>query len=454
MKELLRIVNGSMESETSSFLEQYNMHICEGEILYIQGLQESGVHCLIDFFSCRKPLQDGQIYLRERRIDMLTKEKARESGIYTITAEADLVKELSVAENLEVIRWVNFPLHFFSRRNIEKKVDEYLAKEGVTLAGRNPLGKLDSSECQNLSILKAKMHGVSLIILDCIRGNYEGKKGEKLCSLIKRLSGEGIAFLILSERFIPLAGIADRIQMMYKGRDLMEWHGMSGTLKEDLINFNKMPVAEGSRERHHESLLYGIYDYEWEIEKGFLHYLKQFYAENPVLWKYVAGMDCIPEKYGIHEKLVILPQKYMDMHFDSMNISDNIIMTIPYRIAYGGKYGVVNQRFRKLVTDKFYDVAEVPQKAVSIGELNRAQRRILSFFRWEVTRPKVMFLDCPYIGLSQEEVVKVRHYLEYLVREGIRIVYFSQLAEELQEDCCKIFFSHDGKRHQSAELST
>lgn len=454
MQELFRIVNGRMESETSQFLEQYNMHICEGEILYIQGMQESGVHRLIDFFSCRNQLQGGQIFLRESRLDMLTKERAREAGIYTITAEADLVKELSVAENLEVIRWVRFPLHFFNRKNIEKKVDEYLAKEGVTLTGRDSLRALDSSECQGLSILKAKMHGVSLIVLDCTRGNYEGKKGEKLCRLIKRLSEEGIAFLILSERFLPLAEIADRIQMMHRGRDLMEWHGLSEILKEDLINFKKMPVAEGCRERYHESLLYGIYDYEWDAEKGFLSYLKQFYLESPALWQYMAGMDCIPEKYGIQDKLVILPRKYMDMHFDTMDIRDNIIMTIPHRIAHGGKYGIVDWNFRKLVTEKFYDVAEVPREVLSTGELSRAQRRILSFFRWEVARPKVMFLDCPYIGLSQEEVIKVRRYLEYLAKEGMRIVYFSQLAEELQEDCCKIFSSHDGKRHQSAEFST
>ncbi len=454
MQELFRIIDGKMESETSQFLEKYNMHICEGEILYIQGMQESGVHRLVDFFSCRRPLTDGQVFLREQKLDAMTKEKARETGIYTITAEADLVKELSVAENLEVIRWVRFPFHFFNRRNIEKKVDEYLAKEGVALAGRNSLEKLDSSECQNLSILKAKMHGVSLIVLDCTRGNYEGKKGEKLCRLIKRLSKERIAFLILSERFLPLAGIADRIQMMHRGKDLMEWHGLSETLKEDLINFNKMSVAEGGRERNHESLLYGMYDYEWETEKGFLSFLKQLYSENPILWRYIAGMDCIPEKYGLQENLVILSRKYMDMHFDTMDIRDNIIMTIPHRIAHGGKYGIVDYNFRKLVTEKFYDIAEVPREVIAIGNLSRVQRRILSFFRWEVTRPKAMFLDCPYIGLSQEEVVKVRHYLEYLAREGIRIVYFSQLAEEQQEDCCKIFLSHDGKRHQSADFST
>lgn len=430
------------------------MHICEGEILYIQGLQESGVHRLIDFFSCWKSLQDGQIFLWEQRLDMMTKEKAREAGIYTITAEADLVKELSVAENLEVIRWVSFPFRFFNRKTIEREVDEYLAKERVALSGRDSLVGLDSSECQNLSILKAKMHGVSLIVLDCTKGNYEGKKGEKLCRLIKRLSGEGIAFLILSERFLPLAEIADRIQVIYRGRDLMEWHGLSETLKEDLINFDKISVSERGKEGCHESLLCGIFDYEWEIEKGFLLYLKQFRSESPTLWRYMAGMDCIPEKYGMEGKLVILPRKYMDIHFDTMGIRDNIIMTIPERIAHGGKYGIVDYNFRRLVTEKFYDAAEVSRKVTSISELNRAQRRILSFFRWEVAKPKVMFLDCPYIGLGQEEVAKVRGYLESLVREGIRVIYFSQLAEELREDCREIFLSHDGKGHQRTEFST
>ena len=74
----------------------------------------------------------------------------------------------------------------------------FQAEEGVSLAGRSSLKNLDSSECQSLSILKAKMHGVSLIVLDCTRGNYEGKRGEKLCrqGLGRGVSGAAQATVI------------------------------------------------------------------------------------------------------------------------------------------------------------------------------------------------------------------------------------------------------------------
>ncbi len=453
MQELFRVVDGRMETEESWSLNRYNMHICAGEILYIQGSPESGLHCLVELFTGRRMLQGGKIFVRECRCMAVTKERIREAGIYTITAEADLVKELSVAENLEVIRWVPFSLRFFNRKKIEKKVDRYLEKEGVSLQSSSMLGEVDSGACQCLSILKAKMHGAALIVLDCTRGNYEGKKGEKLCRLIKRLSTEGIAFIILSEHFLPLAGMAHRIQVIHKGYDLMEWHGMDEKLKEDLLHPGAIRTA-GGKETCHVPLLYGIYDYEWETEKGFLSYLRQFSAENPLLWQYAAGIECIPESYGLQGKLAILPRTYRDLQFDSMGIEDNIIMAIPGRIAHGGKYGFIDRNFKRLITQEFYERAGVPQGVKSVAELDRAQRRILFLYRFEVAKPKTMLIDCPYIGLGQEEKARVRAYLEGLARKGIRIVYFSQSMEELQEDCKEIFCSHDGKRHQSAGFST
>ena len=89
-----------------------------------------------------------------------------------------------------------------------------------------------------------------------------------------------------------------------------------------------------------------------------------------------------------------------------------------------------------------------------MDELDRAQRRILFFYRFEVAKPKTMFIDCPYIGLGLEETVRVRRYLEGLAKKGIQIVYFSQSMEELQEDCREIIGSYDGKRHQSTGFST
>ncbi len=453
MQEIFRVVDGRMETEFSWTLNHYNMHICEGEILYIQGSPESGLHCLLELFTGERMLQGGQIYLRECRCEPMTKERIREAGIYTITAEADLVKELSVAENLEVIRWVPFPLRFFNRKAIEKKVDGYLEKEGVSLKSDSMLGEADSSGCQCLSILKAKMHDAALIVLDCTRGEYEGKKGEKLCGLIKRLSREGIAFIILSEHFLPLAGMADRVQVMHKGYDLMEWHGMSETLKEDFVSLGTIHTGE-EKEMRHASLLYGLYDYEWETEKGFLAYLKRFYEENPLLWQYVAGMKCAPGSYGLDGKLAILPRACPDLHFRTMEISDNIIMAIPRRISHGGKYGWIDRNAKQLITRQFYDIAKVPQEVVSVDELDRAQRRILFFYRFEVAKPKTMFIDCPYIGLGLEETVRVRRYLEGLAKKGIQIVYFSQSMEELQEDCREIIGSYDGKRHQSTGFST
>ncbi|MGF6990671.1 ABC-type sugar transport system ATPase subunit [Lachnospiraceae bacterium PM6-15] len=443
MKEIFRLLNGNVETKEGELLKDYNLTVYSGEILYIQGLANSGISVLPEVFAGRVGLRSGDVYINEEREPNFNKEVIYESGIYTITAEADLVESMSVAENLEIIRRIKHPFQLFKKRKLYEKVDGYLTGEGMTFDGETPVHQLSGWERQQLSVLKAKMHGARLIMLDCTQGEYEGYKGGKLRAAIERLRREGIAFVILSERYLPFAEIADRIQVLYRGQDLMEWYGINLRLRKDLLSPGGLIKASAGLE-HRPNTLVGMYDYEWDTEKGFLNYLLAFYREEKELWQELMGSPRLPQKYGEHKGFVIVPRQQLDSCFEDLDITDNIIMMIPERISKS-RYGLVNNKLKTIIAKEFYRTFGIDEGCHQLWQLSRVERRLLALYRWEVTRPKVLLLDNPYGGLNREEALQVKAYLVRLSEKNIRVCYFSQSLEELSEECERVVYSCKGK---------
>lgn len=105
MKELLRITHGMQDQAGEDALYDYNLEVYEGEILYIQGMPGNGIRTLMNIFAGDCALKSGKLLLNGKEVSGYNRDGAFLHGIYTITAERDLVEILTVAENLEAIRY-------------------------------------------------------------------------------------------------------------------------------------------------------------------------------------------------------------------------------------------------------------------------------------------------------------------------------------------------------------
>lgn len=103
MKEILRILHGKQKGN-HNILRDYNLEVYEGEIVYIQGLSGSGLTALVQLLEGKAALDEGSIYISEKRIGLPSGNLLQTQGIYVITKEQDLVGNLTVAENLEVLQ--------------------------------------------------------------------------------------------------------------------------------------------------------------------------------------------------------------------------------------------------------------------------------------------------------------------------------------------------------------
>ncbi len=449
MKELLRIVHGCLDDIGEGELRDYNVEIYEGDILYIQGVEDSGIRTLAKVFAGDCALKGGSLFLNGKKVEDYDRNTAYYYRIYTITAERDLVETLSVAENLEAVRHLPFSLRLYNRKKAEQEVNDYLEKEQVDVRADEEPWMLSQTDRKKLSILKANMHGARLVILDATHGFYEGKEAEEICELIRRANEEGITFVILSRYYTMFAEIASRIQVLAGGMDLKEW----GQIDEHIRLCLRRP-AGGTAAAGIETTygFLGMYDYEWEMEDGIWQYLSFVRRQNPLFWEKEVGAHIPEQGCSFRKDTVVIPVNSGENLVSNLDIADNLLLPIPHRIGRGPG-GMIPANIRRNILERFYRTTGIDPDKTQIGDLNRIQRKILSIYRWELAHPQIMILESPYSGLMPEEIRSLRIYLQGVAKRGIRILYFSKTPDDMREDCENVILTQNGKNAKIATFS-
>lgn len=440
MRELLRIVYGTQDTDKSYRLRDYNLEVYAGEILYIQGLAGSGIKGLLELLQGERLLVGGQMYIDEEPVEDYAKGTKEKYAIYTITSDEDLVTDMTVTENLEVVRYHPLSMKLYKRRRTDEAVANFLLEEKIGISSDTVLDQLDSDTLPKLSMLKAKMHGARLIVLDLMAGNYGGRNAEEMCGMIQRFRKEGTSFLLLSERYSMFAEMADRIQLIHQGRDLMEWHRIDDGIRKYL---KSAKIHGGTQNEKNGHGFIGFLDYEWKTEISIWDYLERLRRENIFLFAEIID-GSLPEKgKGMRDRTVVIPRESSEQLIEKLSISDNIILTIPDRISKG-RFGCISLKLKKSITDGFYRKIGIPDSFDKVKQLSRVQRKILSVYRYEVARPKVILFENPYWGMDVEEIMQFRRYMEELSQKGIKVIFFSKALDELEYDCGRIFLKKEG----------
>lgn len=433
MKEIVRIEKGYFGNE----LRHYNFSIYEGEVVYIQSLSEQSIKILSGILSGNQKLEKGKLFISEKEIADYGVDTARAEGIYTVTFGNEFYSEASIAQNLEPLK----PFYkLFSKQKINSHIQKYMREENMDFEPETPVWQLDDMDKKCLGVLKAKLYHARLVIIDLRNEIFEGIGVEKLGGMIRKLNTEGITFLILSSSYSSLSCLAGRIQYLHQGRALKEWENPSESVMEKLrcVNFFQSTAAAG-----YEKRLIGIYDYEIDLGSSFWNFLKLVKENNREIWEKYIPISLPADGEAFSQGTVIIPRNSQNLLLKDLTIGENLTIAAKERISHG-KEGVIIKRLEKRVVESFYREHEIPNEAMYVEQLSNLQRKILSIARWELTKPKTIVLELPYQSVGSTDSPYLRDYLFRLAQKGIRIIYFSKVIENMQEDCNLIIQTHNG----------
>ena len=428
-------------------LRDYALEVYRGDIVYVQGVPGSGARTLVSLLAGECALDAGRLYLNAKEALAMNRLALWQHGLYAITADRDLVEGMSVAENLEAIRYLPNCLRIYRQEESTAQVAGFLRGQGIHVPAGAMVWSLSRCDRVRLSLLKARMHGAQLIVLDATEDYSEGQEAKALCELIARQNREGVSFVIVSGCYCPLAEIATRIQLIDRGRDMKEWPGLTPHIEALLRGL--LPRRDGKRETDGSRPFLGIYDFAWDRQESFLSYLRRLREENPAIWPQLA-IDVPEEGTCRRGDTVVIPAGSEDMLLGNLSLADNIILPCAQRVA-ANCLGVIPRHVQRSMTRRFCERFGLPADVRRIGELDRVQRKILSIYRYELLRPATLVLESPYAGMMNSEIGRLRRYLRELADGGIRVICFSKSAESLAQDCFSVVFVHNGR---NAKMST
>jgi len=233
-RELLRIQGLTVEG----VLNNLNLSLREGEILGIFGVLGAGrtdfAHALFGI----EPINEGDVYLNGRKVEISSPAKAIELGLGYLTEKRrdGLVPRLAVSANITLASLKRMCRMGFLKRAEERAATERYVEELNIHTPRlsQRVEFLSGGNQQKVALAKWLCCEAKILIFDePTRGIDVGAKVE-VFRLMNDLVKEGVGIIMISSEMPEVLAMADRILVMADGSFVAEYEGGQAS-QEDLM---------------------------------------------------------------------------------------------------------------------------------------------------------------------------------------------------------------------------
>lgn len=206
--------NGAQELEV---LKGINLNIKKNELLAIQGPSGAGKSTLLHILGGLDRPTQGEVFFEGLNLyDLNENERAafRNQKIGFIFQFYHLLAEFSALENILL------PCLIKSWRERKKAVDcakSLLDNVGLSMRMHHKPNQLSGGEQQRVAIARALVNKPELLLCDEPTGNLDSDNGQKILNLLKEISSQGRATVVLVTHDKDIAQIAGRMIYLKDG---------------------------------------------------------------------------------------------------------------------------------------------------------------------------------------------------------------------------------------------
>jgi len=188
----------------------------KGEIHAVVGENGAGKSTLMKILGGNYDLDSGRVFIEGKEVAIKSISDSLRFGVSVIYQELNLMKALTVAENIFVS---DLPgrLGSVNYRALNRNTQELIDSLGLKIKPTDTVSMLSVSEQQMVEILKALSHNSEIIIMDEPTASLNTQEVETLYGIIRKLKADGKTILYISHRLREVFDLADRVSVLRDG---------------------------------------------------------------------------------------------------------------------------------------------------------------------------------------------------------------------------------------------
>jgi simple sugar transport system ATP-binding protein len=455
-------------------LKGIDFQLRRGEVHCLCGENGSGKSTLIKILSgVVKPDAGSEISIDGKVFPHLKANEAIEQGVRVIYQDLALFPNLTVQENIAFQTYSVKGSPLVGWKALEKTAREAMGLIGLDLDLDRLCGTLPIAQQQLIEITKALIGDLKLLVLDEPTASLTRKEVNALFQVIARLRARGVTALFVSHKLNEVFEIAERVTVLRDGEKIGEYapseldhkqlvYLMTGKKYESAPPRKLAADAGDLLEVRGLSKAGEFQDVSFTLKKGEIlgitgllgsgrtELAMSLFGMNPADSGQIL-LEGKPVEVASNRDAVKLGIGYVPEDrllqgiVQAQSILDNISLTVLESLKK--KNGLLDKG--RMTRDANRWVADlsirIPFLAAPARTLSGGNQQKVVLSKWLATRPRILILDEPTIGIDVLAKNGVHDLVKALAEQGIGILFISDEIPEVLSNCHRVLVMQKGK---------
>ena len=223
-------------------LKDVSFKINKGEVVGLLGDNGAGKSTLVKCIAGIDPPDSGEIKVNGNTVEIHSPEDSRTVGIETVFQDLAMIPEFDIVQNLflnreikhknPILRW----LGWLDRKAMTKRATKSLNRLNTRIHSyKEKIHNLSGGQRQAIAIARAVNWGADIVIMDEPTAALGVEQSVQVNELIKVISSQGIAVLLISHNIQHVVETCDRAIVLYQGKSVADV-AVADVTKADLVS--------------------------------------------------------------------------------------------------------------------------------------------------------------------------------------------------------------------------